>query len=148
MNGDDCATRKYWPWIAWTYRRVETYSCAMIRFFTGAILATHGVARLFGPAPAFGLTKYVAALPPASLGAFELAGGLALAAGFLTRPVALLFTVLWLLFSFSHAPGGPESWFMLGAFDHYPAMLACLCIAFVFRGGGRWSLDHRIGREF
>jgi hypothetical protein len=37
---------------------------------------------------------------------------------------------------------------MLGAFDHYPAMLFLLSLAFLMRGGGHYSLDRRIGREF
>ena len=45
-------------------------------------------------------------------------------------------------------PGGKQHWLMLGAFDHYPAMLFLLSIAFLMRGGGRYSLDRRIGREF
>jgi hypothetical protein len=37
---------------------------------------------------------------------------------------------------------------MLGATPHYPAMVAAVCVAFVLRGGGYWSLDRSIGKEF
>jgi len=149
VAGDDLAMKKYWPWVTWTYRGLETGAWAMIRVSTGLVIATHGVARLFILDPAFGFTKYISALPPAGVGWLELAGGLMLALGLLTRPVALLLAIEWFLFTLGHVPSGrPQSWLMLGAIDHYPAMLTALNLAFLFRGGGRWSLDRAIGREF
>jgi len=40
------------------------------------------------------------------------------------------------------------SWLMLGATPHYPAFVAALCIVFILRGGGRYSLDRLLGKEF
>ena len=66
----------------------------------------------------------------------------------LTRPAALALAGLWFLFAIGAPANGKQHWLMLGAFDHYPAMLFLLSIAFLMRGGGRYSLDRRIGREF
>ena len=99
MNTESVEQKKIWPWITWTYRGVEDYAYAIVRLSTGAILATHGFARLFGANPAFGYNEYLMKLPPSGVGAFELFGGFALALGFLTRPVALFTGLLWLFFT-------------------------------------------------
>lgn len=149
VTRDETPVRKIWPWITWTYEPVEAYAYALIRFSTGMILMTHGAARLVRSDNAFGFNAWLASLPPTGVGAFEFFGGLALAFGLLTRPVSLLFGLLWLLFTLGHQPSGrPGNWLMLGAIDHYPAMLMLLCVAFLFRGGGFYSLDRRIGKEF
>ena len=149
MRNENAHMQKIWPWVTWTYRAWEDYAYAFVRCSTGIVLMTHGVARLFGSNPSFGYNEYLAKLPPTGVGIFELVGGFALALGFLTRPVALLTGLLWLLFTLGHKPSGrPGSWFMLGAIDHYPAMIMLLCVAFLFRGGGRYSLDRRTGKEF
>jgi hypothetical protein len=41
-----------------------------------------------------------------------------------------------------------SSWLMLGESPHYPTLVAVLCIAFVLRGGGYYSLDRLMGKEF
>jgi putative oxidoreductase len=87
-------------------------------------------------------------LTPFGVGMLELAGGVLLALGLLTRPVALILAALWFLFAIGATPNGKQHWLMLGAFDHYPAMLMLLSVAFLLRGGGRYSLDRLVGREF
>ena len=148
MSGDSVTMRKYLPWVVWTYRSAETYAYAMMRIFCGGIFFTHGFARLFVANPGYGLNPYVSWLTPTGVGILELVCGALLIAGFLTRPAALLLTLLWLLFSIGFTPTGKQTWLMLGAFDHYPAMLFLVSLAILFRGGGRYSLDYRIGREF
>ena len=147
MANESAALRKYWPGITWTYRAVEPCSYAMMRFFAGAIFFTHGYARLFSASPSYGFNPWVSWLTPFGVGMIELVGGLLLAIGLLTRPAALLLTLLWLLFAIGFTPTGKQTWLMLGAFDHYPAMLFLISLAFLWRGGGRYSLDRRIGRE-
>ena len=148
MGDASAPMRKYWPWVVWTYRAVEPYSYAMMRFFAGAIFFTHGYARLFVVNPTHGLNPSVAWLTPTGVGLIELVGGALLAVGLLTRPAALLLGLLWLMFAIGYTPASKGSWLMFGAFDRYPVFLMLLGLAFLMRGGGQYSLDRRIGREF
>ncbi len=148
MSDHDAQMRKYLPWVVWTYRWIEPYAFALMRLFCGAIFFIHGYARLFMDNPTFGFNPAVEWLTPAGVGAIELVGGALLVLGLLTRPAALVLAGLWFLFAIGVPPNGKQHWLMLGAFDHYPAMLFLLSIAFLMRGGGRYSLDRRMGREF
>jgi putative oxidoreductase len=139
--------QKFIPALVW-YRPFEPYAYAFIRFCTGAILLTHGVSRVFygGSIAEFG--AYLRQLPAGAIGVFELAGGVMIALGLLTRPVALLFMIEWTFIAAAAPLKAGESWLLLGAAPHYPAMVAAICFAFLLRGGGRYSVDRLIGKEF
>src|SRR6516164_6359457 len=96
------------------------------------------------------LGGFLNSLGPSVVGTFELVGGIFLALGLLTRPIALLFAVEWIAIAITGAMGlkPGTSWLMLGATPHYPAFVAALCIVFILRGGGRYSLDRLLGKEF
>jgi putative oxidoreductase len=144
---DDAPTQKFIPALAW-YRPFEPFAYALIRFSTGAILASHGVGRLFYGVSRAELGGFLGFLPAPALGAFELAGGVLIALGLLTRPLALLFAIEWIAIAMA-APLRPgTSWLMLGVTGKYPAFVAGLCIAFILRGGARYSVDNRLGKEF
>ena len=146
--------RLVFPALAALYERFSPYSYPLIRFVAGAILIPHGYGKLFlGFAPLVANNILAKLGFPAPivwaywLGILELFGGIMLALGLLTRAVALLlvfeFTVItffWnIRFGFSFtAPGG--------GFE-YPLVLLVLYVAILFRGGGRYSVDQRIGRE-
>jgi putative oxidoreductase len=139
--------RKFIPALAW-YQPFEPFAYAFIRFCTGAILIPHGIDRLFYSGSRADLGGFLGFLPASALGAFEIVGGVLIALGLLTRPIALLFVIEWIAIALA-APLRPgASWLMLGATGKYPAFVVGLCIAFVLRGGGRYSLDHRLGKEF
>jgi putative oxidoreductase len=138
--------QKFVPALVW-YRPFEPYAYAFIRFCTGATILAHGVHRLFfaGSVAELGTLR---GFPAEAIGVFELVAGGLLALGLLTRPVALLLGLEWLVAAFAVHVRPGEMWIMLGATPHYPAMIAAACLAFLLRGGGYWSLDHRIGKEF
>jgi putative oxidoreductase len=146
---DDAALPKIIPALAW-YRPFEPFAYAFIRFCTGALMVPHGVDRLFYGGAHADLGGFLGSLPVAAVGLFELIGGTCLAVGLLTRPIALLFAIEWIAIAIAGAaalkPG--TSWLMLGATPHYPAFIAALCIACLARGGGHYSLDRRLGKEF
>jgi putative oxidoreductase len=147
LMADDPAIPKLIPALAW-YRPFEPFAYALIRFSTGAILASHGIGRLFYGVSRAELGGFLGFLPASALGSFELAGGVLIALGLLTRPLALLFAIEWIAIALA-APLRPgASWLMLGATPKYPAFVAGLCIAFILRGGGQYSLDRRLGKEF
>lgn len=144
---EDSAIQKFIPALAW-YRPFEPFAYALIRFSTGAILVPHGVDRLFYSGSRAELGGFLGSLPASAVGAFELVGGVLIALGLLTRPVALLFAIEWIAIAMAMPMRPGASWLMLGATGKYPAFVAGLCIAFVLRGGGHYSLDRHLGKEF
>jgi putative oxidoreductase len=145
----EAETPKFIPGLAW-YRPFESLSYAFIRFCTGALIVPHGIDRLFHSGSHTELGGFLNSLGPSVVGTFELVGGIFLALGLLTRPIALLFAIEWIFIAITGAMGlkPGTSWLMLGATPHYPAFVAALCIAFILRGGGRYSLDWLLGKEF
>jgi putative oxidoreductase len=137
--------RKITPGLVW-YRPFEPFAYAFIRFCTGTFVLSHGAYRLFysGSVAELG---YLAQLPASAIGMLELVGGALLAIGLLTRPIALLLMIEWLLIAVAVPLRPGASYLMLGATPHYPAMVAAFCFAFVLRGGGYCSLDRCVGKE-
>jgi putative oxidoreductase len=146
---DQAETPKIIPALAW-YRPFESFAYAIIRLCTGALIVPHGIDRLIYSGSHAELGSILNSLGPSIVGTFELVGGVFLALGLLTRPVALLFAIEWVTIAISGAMGlkPGTSWLMLGATPHYPAFVAALCILFIFRGGGHYSLDRLLGKEF
>jgi putative oxidoreductase len=76
----------------------------------------------------------------------EFVGMILLAAGLLTRPIAFMMAVeLGVIVLTIQMPNG---WFWTSRGTEFAAMLFFVCLAFVVGGGGRFSLDRKLGREF
>jgi putative oxidoreductase len=76
----------------------------------------------------------------------EFYGMILLALGLLTRPIAFAFAIeLAVIVLTIQMPNG-YFWTSRGA--EFALMLFVVCLAFLFGGGGRYSLDRRLGREF
>ncbi|MGE5514292.1 MAG: DoxX family protein [Bacteroidota bacterium] len=127
----------------------------MVRIATGLTLVPHGAQKLFGWfggygieatgqffATQLGLPAWIAVVA----GLIEFFGGLALAAGLFTRPVAALVTGLMAVAVVQVHLGAGFFW-TSGGFE-YPLLWGIVALSFVVRGGGRFSLDAAIGREF
>ena len=148
------APKLFIPILARLYRLVEPWGYAVLRLAAGAIMIPHGAQKLFGSAPIAG-GKY---LPPwglpatpewaMGLGILELIGGAMLVLGLLTRPIALLFVIELYVVTFVVPPTLGWAWVIKGATEHYPLTLLVLFLAVFFRGGGHYSLDRLIGKEF
>jgi len=147
--GDQAETPKIIPALAW-YRPFEPFAYAFIRVCTGALIVPHGIDRLFYNGFHAELGSILNGLGPSIVGTVELVGGIFLVLGLLTRPIALLFAIEWISIAITGAMGlkPGTSWLMLGATPHYPAFVAALCIVFMLRGGGHYSLDRLLGKEF
>jgi putative oxidoreductase len=149
---DAAPPRSFTPAIARLYRPLEPWAYAVLRAGTAAIIIPHGWQKLFGHAPSAAGRFLTPWNLPASadwamaIGGLELAGGILLLLGLLTRPVALLLAIEFAVATF----GVPRelAWWGKGATEHYTLLLTVLCAGFVFRGGGLHSLDRRIGKEF
>jgi len=126
----------------------------LVRVFAGLLLLPHGAQKLFGWFGGYGVDAtgqfFAAKLGlPASLalvaGLIEVFGGLALAAGFLTRvAAALVFGLMAVAVIWVHLPIG--FFWMNGGYE-YPLLWGVVALAFVLRGGGRYSVDALIGHE-
>ena len=123
---------KYWP---------ETLSIA--RIVVGLLFLEHGSAKLLGfppppnPAPAVMTLLW-------TQGVIELVGGLLLAIGLVTRPVAFILAGdMAVAYFMAHAP---KSFFpLLNGGD--AAILYCfIFLLFFVAGPGRWSLDSNLDR--
>jgi len=105
--------RLIFPALGGLYQSIAPYSYAIIRFCAGAIVIYHGYMKLFagfaGPVAQNVLTPLGFPRPMAwayFLGVLEFFGGAALAVGFLTRPLALMFTVQMAIVTYWHAGNG------------------------------------------
>jgi putative oxidoreductase len=76
----------------------------------------------------------------------EFFGMMLLALGLLTRPVAFAFSIQLAVITFMIQMANGYFWTSRGM--EFALVLLVVCIAFVFGGGGRYSLDRRLGREF
>ena len=143
------------PALGGLYDATSKYAVPLIRVATGLFLMPHGAQKLFGmfggnPDAIAGFFSKIGMEPAALLvtvvGLIEFFGGLFLALGLLTRPVAaaifVMLTVAWfkvhLANGFFWSVGGIE----------YPLLWSIIALAFAVRGGGECSIDGKIGKEF
>jgi putative oxidoreductase len=142
-------TRSIIPGLGKIYAKVAPYSYAFMRFCTGAILAPHGIQKLFVTGPNTAAIARMGLYPPVFwaylVGFTECFCAIAIAIGLFTR-VAALFVIgeMFVITFFVQAKYG-YFWTQRG--NEFPLLLLLLTIAIFFRGGGRYSVDHRIGKE-
>lgn len=129
---------------------------AAARITTGAFLMPHGAQKLFGWFGGYGLDAtgqffqtqlgfsngFLAAL---GAGSVEFFGGLLLALGLFTRSAAIAITVMLLVASSVHFGAG---FFWTGGGWEYPILWAVLALSYIVKGGGRYSLDAKLGLKY
>jgi len=144
--------RLVFPNLAGFYRGGSPYAYAFMRFATGAVLVPHGVQKIFFRTIAR-YTEAIAAkgLPFAEALAYltffaESVGAVCLAIGLFTRVAAAMIGIemLVIVFIFQWQYG----YFWTDRGYEYALLWALLCIGIFLRGGGRYSVDHLLGKEF
>jgi putative oxidoreductase len=140
------------PALGALYQRFSPYSCALMRFATGAILVPHGVQKILNtPIAKFAPNIAAKGLPlPEALAYLtyfvESVAAACLAIGLLTRIAAamigieMLVIVVFFQWQFGY--------FWTNRGYEFALLWTLLCIAIFFKGGGRYSVDRLIGREF
>jgi putative oxidoreductase len=120
---------------------------AALRVVAGLMLVQHGVQKHFGwllpPERTFAGAPEMWTRPWIA-GTLEMVGGLLLAVGFLTRPVAFLLSGLMAFAYFiAHAPDG--FWPILNG-GELAALYCFVFLAFSVIGGGKFSIDALLDR--
>jgi putative oxidoreductase len=134
------------------YEKFAPYSYSFMRFVTGAILVPHGVVKVMsGDIARYTTNIGGKGLPAAELLSYlvfftESFGALFLAIGLFTRVAAAMVGIQMLVIAFVWQWRFGYFWTERGY--EFALMWGLLCVAIFFRGGGRYSVDHYIGKEF
>ena len=147
------APRLIIPALAAPYRALGPLAYAAVRVLTALMLFPGGIDKLFygGAAriAAGNITAMGWPMPYAwawAVTCIEFFGAIMLAFGLFTRPVAFAMTAELTVIAFGIMIKRGMFWTSGGI--EVALLLGLVTFAFVLGGGGRYSLDHVIGREF
>jgi putative oxidoreductase len=156
-NGEDAVAAKdepkfIFPALGGLYQRFSPFSYAFMRFATGAVLVPHGVQKILNtPISKFAPNIAAKGLPFAEALAYltyfaESVAAACLAIGLLTRIAAAMIGIEMLVIVVFFQWQFGYFWTARGY--EYALLWLLLCIAIFFKGGGRYSIDRIIGKEF
>jgi putative oxidoreductase len=149
------------PQLAALFQTLAPFADAALRIAVGLALVPHGLRNTFGFFPNTGVRALnLAALAkqlddggyrPGKFWALaisltQLVGGPLLAFGLFTRPVAAVVLIFLLVANIERWRIGKYFWNQLGL--EYTLMWTIATLYVFVHGGGLYSLDHVIGREF
>ena len=140
------------PGLADFYERFSPFSYALMRFAAGAILVPHGIQKILNtPIAKFAPNIAAKGLPFAEGLAYltyfaESVAAACLAIGLFTRIAAAVVGIEMLIIVFFFQWQFGYFWTNRGY--EFALLWLLLCIAIFFKGGGRYSIDRMIGREF
>jgi putative oxidoreductase len=148
----DSGARLLIPALGPLYRDLGKYAYAFMRFSTGAVLVPHGVQKtLFVSVDKFAENIAAKGLPAPMAFAYltfftELVAAACLALGLFTRVAAVM---IWIEMAIIITTfNGQFGYFWTNRGIEYALLWLLLCTAIFFHGGGRYSLDRLIGKEF
>jgi putative oxidoreductase len=149
------SSRYYIPALAALYSSVETLVLPLLRLGLGVILMAHGAQKLFGMFGGMGFSGNAALFDRLGyspgmfwgtlVGSTETFGGLLLAIGLFTRPAALSI-VVFMIFAIHFTSAKGFFWAQGGM--EYPLLIGLAALVFLVRGGGDYSIDRNLGKEF
>lgn len=156
-DGDDAMVARdepklVFPALAGLYQRFSPISYSFMRFATGAVLVPHGIQKILNtPVAKFAPNIAAKGLPFAEALAYltyftESAAAACLAIGLFTRIAAAMIGIEMLVIIFLFQWQFGYFWTVRGY--EYALLWLLLCIAIFFKGGGRYSVDRIIGKEF
>ncbi len=149
------------PQLAPLYQTLAPISEALLRVVVGLWMVPHGLRMTFGLFPTTGLPQRNVHMLAVDLdkwgyrpgwfwapliSATELIAGPMLALGLLTRAACVPLALFLIVTNIERYRVGRYFWNRLGM--EYTLMWLVATLYFLIHGGGRYSLDHLIGREF
>jgi putative oxidoreductase len=136
------------PALGTLYKSLAPFTEPAIRVVAGLSLVAHGYPKFLNPGANAAFFEQAGFEPglfwAIVVGLTETVGGLCLAAGFLTRLVAVPILVFLLTAITYHWQFG-FYWNARGI--EYPLFWSIVVLHFLVRGGGACSIDRRLGRE-
>ena len=149
------ANRLYIPALAPLYKSFEPYALPLLRIAMGLVLIPHGCQKFFGWFHGLGFDGFNQLFDKLGYhpgiaytliaGTVELVGGICLVLGLFTR-VASLFLVIFMIFGAQFTSQKGFFWTQGGA--EYSLLILVVGLVFLIRGGGLYSLDEGMSREF
>ena len=136
--------RMYPQWTEWSY--------LLLRLAAGLMLIPHVWPKLMiGPAAVAANVMARRGVEPALAAAYvaiivEVAGAILITLGLFTRPMALILVLEFLVIAKTHLVGG--GWGVSGGGAEYVVMWLLVYLFIMCRGGGPYSLDAKLGKEF
>jgi putative oxidoreductase len=152
MNTPIDRSRLYFPALGGLYDIVAPYCYPLVRFAAGAILVPHGIQKLlYGAAANTAKSMAAKGFPfPQQLangiGVLELVAGATVAIGLFTRVGAALLWMQMAVITVLYT--GPRGYFWNKGGFEFSLLWLLLFTAILFRGGGRYSVDHHMRKEF
>jgi putative oxidoreductase len=145
----DSCPRLLVPALGRLYRAAAPWTELSIRLVAGLSFVPHGYPKLLDPSASAAFFED-SGFEPGRLwailvGLTEVLGGLMLAVGLLTR-LACVPILIFLAMAITYHWEFGFAWNNRGF--EYPLFWAIVVLHFFVHGGGRYSLDARIGREF
>lgn len=136
------------PPLGRLYGALQPLAEATLRFTAGACLVMHGIGKIGEPMKNVRMVEnlgfYPGTLFSPLLAGTEFFGGILIAVGLLTRPAAAAALFVMLVTVYFH-------WIVQGqgfAGSEKSILWSAMLFLILVRGGGRFSLDAKLGREF
>jgi putative oxidoreductase len=149
------SNRLYVPALGPLYARLDPYMLPMLRIILGLLLIPHGCQKAFGWFGGAGFARFTQIFE--SIGykpgavwlsiviLVELVGGLCLVLGLFTRAAALLVALFMINAVWVTSAKG---FFWTAQGFEYSLLILAVALVFTVRGGGDYSLDSKMSREF
>jgi putative oxidoreductase len=148
-------SRYYIPALGNLYAKFESLVLPLLRAGLGIILIAHGSQKLFGLFGGMGLNANGALFDRLGyhpgmfwgtlVGCTEFIGGILLVIGLFTRPAALA-VVIFMIFSIQFTSAKGFFWSAGGM--EYSILILLVALMFAVRGGGDYSADRSMAKEF
>jgi len=146
----------YVPALGKIYPKLNCWVPLILRVTMGGILIPHGCQKLFGWFAGMGLTANAELFDRLGyspgmfwgtlVGLTELTAGILLAIGLFTRPAALAIAIF--MVNAIYFTSGVGGFFWTKGGSEYSLLILAVAIYYLIRGGGSFSADRLLGREF